>query len=132
MIRTEGDLVLATNMGSELTVLVKQYLLAYKRICNGINGISIENDNFGIMLLGMKERTVNVAVIDYDTYELCVANDNDRGYGYGYDDDENWGYGGGHSSSSYNITTEGMWRTTAIVIPINHLLTDEYEDILKT
>lgn len=127
MLRTVGDIVLAANMGSDLTFVVRRYLRAYRKYINGHNGITIKNDLFGIMLQGLtKDERVSVAVMDWYTTSYQVEEPID----WDADDAPNPSYGAQHSGS-YRTEWQDNKECFLVHIPFSHLFIKDLDAYFK-
>ena len=126
-IRTEGDMVAASNLACELSMLVARYLGIYRQHANGVNGVTIPH-TFTVVLKKPtqgQDGTVRVnctLIHEYTTsYEVPT---------YYSPDDDNFVEGFGASNvSGYETRTDSSIEQAGVSIPWGVLLMSEAQQI---
>ena len=116
-IRTEGDIVLASNMAQDLTNLVVAYLEFYKKYAQGINGIRIPTERYTVIFQPMQEAgklAVKLIYTKTTTWQEPEYYDVDSDYF-----DESWG---ASNVSGYSIRYSNSIEEEALTIPFSLLL----------
>lgn len=128
MIISEGDAVYAVNISVELTSRIKSYLKLYRKICNGLH-ITIDNENFEIVVLGINGYSVKVLIIDYYFhYHKEPAKEYDWNT---FEEPSSMGSSYAYYNESKDYTEEG-YRTKIISIPLNAIRFDQTEILVKS
>lgn len=63
--RTDGQIILAVNLATDLTNLVKSYLELWKKHANGINGVWVPSDEYTVIFKPTKQDGFLSIVLSY-------------------------------------------------------------------
>lgn len=116
-IRSETDIVLASNSAQDLTKVVFNYLSIYKKYANGKNGVKIPDESFSVLFKPMrKDGFLSVCLVYTRTTQHQVTE-----Y-YDVDDDNFSEVWGSDNSCGYSIKTTKYVHEDLIDIPFSQLL----------
>lgn len=89
MIRTEGDIVLASNMAIDLTKMITTFLRTWREFANGVNGVTVPSqDDFTVLILPLKkEGRVECRIVWSQQHYRTVSCSYEVEDAYGPDDD---------------------------------------------
>jgi len=133
-IRFEGDVVYAVNAQRDLGEMVHAYLVAYRDICNGMNGVTIPRGEFFIEFCQLKEHGKLSARI-YDRVEITTEHNvkepvYDLGSGtFGSQELDPEGILYYRDSTEYSRSTH--YKNFVVTIPIANLFDDDYRATLR-
>lgn len=120
MIRTAGDIVLASNMSQDLTNWVTTYLLLWREHVNGYNDVIIPKEPFKISFLPMlKENTLTVGMYWVGTVANVIPTF------YDVDDEMHDPSFGADNVSSYSTTYTSEHYNRVLDIPFTQLMKTE-------
>lgn len=114
MFYTEGSIVNAYNAAVDLENVLMNFVTQYRKLANGVNGLTIDNNVVNIKLVNIVENAVNIKVTNRH-YSPAYYQEPSYGYGYGCGDEE--------PSSTYVPSSES-YDDKGIAVPFHILMKD--------